>query len=419
MQRVHELRALSDMPAAAIERPPYERTEALRVSFFGHDIGDSAIRKRISALRAEGAQVTSYTFQRNPKPGQSSADENWENVALGETVDGRYLRRLWRLAAALGRIFAHRSQLREADIIYARNIDMLLLAMIGRWAAGARAKVVYEVLDVRPIFTGAGMISRLFRWAERRLLARSDMLVVSSPDFVEHYFEPVQRYAGPWHLLENKLLPSAMAPVADTNVQSARNTPPWRIGWFGILRCRRSFEVLCRLAATFPDTVQIVIRGAPTDAYVSQTDIDDAVARHSNIEFHGRYRHPDDLAAMYADVHFAWAIDYLEAGANSEWLLANRIYEGGLFGAVAIARSETATGRFIERNRLGFSLPEPVEQSAAALLRVMTPTAWTAAHADVVASPRQLFIDFEDTKALLDRLSTCESRAAEWAANDA
>ena len=37
------------------------------------------------------------------------------------------------------------------------------------------------------------------------------------------------------------------------------------------------------------------------------------------------------------DVHFTWAIDFYEAGANSDWLLPNRLYEGGAHGAVPIA----------------------------------------------------------------------------------
>src|SRR5690606_10441994 len=94
---------------------------------------------------------------------------------------------------------------READFFYARNIDMCALALAGRSIAGSRAPLVYEVLDVQRIFLGERIVSRLFRWAERRLLRQCDLLVISSPGFDRHYFRSVQGYRGRLFLLENKI----------------------------------------------------------------------------------------------------------------------------------------------------------------------------------------------------------------------
>src|SRR3546814_8211050 len=81
---------------------------------------------------------------------------------------------------------------------------MCALALAGKRLSGARAPLIYEVLDVQRVFLGSGPVSRLFRWAERQLLKRSDLLVVSSPGFDRHYFRSVQGYRGRLFLLENR-----------------------------------------------------------------------------------------------------------------------------------------------------------------------------------------------------------------------
>ena len=46
---------------------------------------------------------------------------------------------------------------------------------------------------------------RFYAGVERRVLARCDLLVISSPGFMKHYFKPMQKYAGNCFLVENKL----------------------------------------------------------------------------------------------------------------------------------------------------------------------------------------------------------------------
>ena len=54
--------------------------------------------------------------------------------------------------------------------------------------------------------------------------------------------------------------------------------------------------------------------------------------RTDNIVYGGPYRNPDDLEEIYRPIHFICAVDYLDEGTNSDWLLPNRIYEGGRLG---------------------------------------------------------------------------------------
>lgn len=330
------------------------------------------------------------------------APPTWRNVDLGETLNRNYLHRLPKLVQGILRAVHHRNELAETNIFYARNIDMLFVAATTRWLIGSKALLAYEVLDIQRAFVGSKWNTRLFRWLERRLLRMSYMLVVSSPDFITEYFLPKQSYGGRWYLLENKILPGKM-PARPRRPNSVPSEPPWVIGWFGALRCARSLEVLVAIADTLGDGVHIHMRGRPSERDLPLGWLEN-VSRRPNITYFGSYVSPDDLPEIYSMVHFSWSIDYLDAGTNSDWLLPNRVYEGGLCGAIALTRQATATGRFVERTGLGVALPEPLERSVVQYLKNLDPESFRRAHRLVMKAPRSLFIDDEDTAKLLGLL---------------
>jgi hypothetical protein len=171
---------------------------------------------------------------------------------------------------------------------------------------------------------------------------------------VKNYFHKMSRVNLPVRLVENKLY----APAGINRTERAPG-PPWRIGWFGAIRCRDSLDNLCELARQNPGRIEIMIRGRP--AYNQFDDFfDRIVAKTPGVSFLGAYKNPEDLAAIYSDVHFTWAIDRFEAGQNSAWLLPNRIYEGGAYASVPIAEKTVETGRFLDRLQIGVTLDDPL-----------------------------------------------------------
>lgn len=120
--------------------------------------------------------------------------------------------------------------------------------------------------------------------------------------------------------------------------------------------------------------------------------------------FGGRYASPEDLPEIYGRVHFSWAIDYLDAGTNSDWLLPNRVYEGGLFGSLAFARRHTATARKVERDSLGWVFDEPLERSVTDFLNRLDVGTYERARDAVAGMRRSLFVDEGDTRDLLEHL---------------
>lgn len=368
------------------------------VAFFGHDWQESTVIKRSRAFTGLGLKVTGFCFRRNKFA--RDFQPFWQNVHLGTTQDRAYLRRLLALLQALPRVLRHRNVLREADFIYARNIDMAALALAAKRLSGARAPLVYEVLDVQRVFLGNGMISRLFRWAERLALRHADLLVISSPGFDTHYFRRVQGYGGRMFLLENKISFAQAAAVPRPRPESphAPADDRWVIGWFGTLRCPKSLDMLCRIADALPDRVEIYLRGVPTETGLEA--FERAIAGRPNMIYDGEYRNPDDLAALYGRVHLTWAFDFLDAGANSDWLLPNRLYEGGYFGSVALASRHTQTGAKVRELGLGHTFEPPEVDNIVAFLRRYSVQQYQARRTHILSLPLERFCDLHDTRDL-------------------
>ncbi|WP_072393078.1 glycosyltransferase [Hyphomicrobium sp. CS1GBMeth3] len=396
--------AVRQIPASEPTPETRQQTAVKTIAFFAHDSGESVVIKRAKAFQASGASVTGFMFHRVRDKARPTPV--WHNISLGDTVDRNYLARLPKLCAGLWKVLRHRRELAACDVIYARNFDMMAIATAAKWLTRSRARLVYEVLDIQRAFVGTGAVSAVFRWCERRLLAACDMLVVSSPMFMTRYFEPQQGYTGAWYLLENKVTASQLTESQKSVPDTAPAPgPPWIIGWFGTLRCTRSLDILGRLAAIYPDKVAVQIRGTLSEEDISRDVMQAATAGRANFRYFGPYESPRDLPEIYSQIHFTWAIDFLDANSNSDWLLPNRLYEGGLFNAVPIARAGTATGDKVVRDGLGVTLAEPIDEALAAWLLGMDAEQFDALHDAARRAPRSLFIDETDTASLLEAVA--------------
>lgn len=372
------------------------------------DCTDSAVQKRVRGLMDEGAKLMSFSFRRNRYNVGFVPD--WPNIELGVTTEKRLFGRLVVLVHAMSLIFRHRRVWRDADVLYARNLDLALLALIGKVLTRCRAAFVYEVLDIHPAMTLSGIRAAVLRWLERRVLASSELLVVSSPAFLRHYFDNVQHYRGKSFLLENKWYDkqiSVLPRKLSCDVNEAE--PQWTIGWFGNIRCPKSLDILTELADAMPRHVRIYIRGCAS--LLGESKLMDVIDRRENMVFEGEYCAPDELERIYSDVHFNWCVD-LCGGENSRWLLPNRIYEGGYFGVPAIAVAGHETGRIVKERNLGITLDEPLGEQLRQRLTSMTAKEYQRLRNRVESLPNTLFVDKGDLGRLLATVTGRGNRVA-------
>jgi succinoglycan biosynthesis protein ExoL len=356
------------------------------VGFFATDIAEASQIRRIQSIRSLGHEVVSVSFRRDNMNKEFRPD--WPDVPLGTTRNNRFPRRIAGVAGGLSRAFRRRAELGEAEVWIARNLDMLALAWALRLVTGRReVRLVYECLDIHSLMTRPGAAGAAIRLAERALLARTALLVVSSPAFVSHYFEPVQGYRGPVSLLENKLWLGPGAPARPGG--PPRREGPLVLGWVGSLRCPKSLGILCETADRLGDGIRIAFHGN-VHAH-ALPDFEREVARRPNIVWHGAYSYPGDLEPIYRSCDLVWAQDLWQAGGNSDWLLPNRIYEAGYFGCPSIALDGTETGRRVAADGLGFTVASPTADALCGLIEGLDRSAVRAASARLLAMPGTAF----------------------------
>jgi succinoglycan biosynthesis protein ExoL len=362
------------------------------VGYFGFDLADRVVQKRIAQWRHAGFKVLSFAFVRTPV---KSGEEEFTD--LGVTMALSRWRRLPSLLRAMLRLSRHRRRLAGLELFIARNLDLLLLAIFARWIAGTSAPIVYEVLDVNFSCLDGGWQGRVIRALERWSIRRIELLLVSSPRYVTHYYRPVLGYGGSWLLFENKL-PRYLRATRPLPASPGAAVPgrPWRIGWFGYLDDWRSWAALRDLAAAMPERAAIRIHGRANADF----DHDRFMAELRslpNVSYGGPYKSPDDLAVLYASVDMVWSADCTSPVGNPQWLLTNGLYEAGFFGKpILVFAGNRAMCEAVRERNCGWCLEAPLAEGLQQFIRGLSFQDYRQKCAAIATMPEQAFVESDE-----------------------
>jgi succinoglycan biosynthesis protein ExoL len=391
-----------------------QKNSGKTIVFFEPDLTETTTIARVKEFVDSGFDPVVFGFRRARYNKNYTAP--WPAIELGRTQDARYWNRIKALFGALPAIIKNRCHVASNAIFLARNLDQLLLALFARLAFNSSAVLAYEVVDIQPAFTRRGVRGTVIRWMERRCIKHVDLLIVSSPAFIHHYFATTQRYRGEWVLVENKLRESTLAASYGLQQRSGmsrslRAERRWVIGYFGLIRGQATIELIVRLAKALPDTIEVHFRGVLTT--VDHPWFHKVVAETENIRYDGAYTNPDDLPALYGGVDLAWAIDLEDTKYNSRWLLPCRFYEAGFFGVPCLAVRSFEVGRLIDCLGVGWTFDAPLEPSLIRFFKSLNSAAYEQKHRRLLASPVSAFVAGEEDRLLcqtLERLARLDPK---------
>ena len=316
------------------------------IAYFVHHAEDPAYRRRIAMFNAGQAQVLTLGFTREQPDLQDIQGARF--IRLGATQAENNQQRIAAVLTALLRTAKWVPQMAHADVIIARNLECLALAVLASKWCRPDTPIHYEVLDIHRLVLREDLVGKLLRKLEAALMRRCQHLILSSPAFESQYFA---RFHGSYPkvvIVENKVFP---APSSRPHRSAATADRPLRIGWYGVLRCRKSLLMLKQLAADPALNIEVHLRGKVASTVIP--DFEEIIAGSANIYMHGPYANPADLQRIYTEVDIAWAIDFYEEGQNSLWLLPNRLYESCLYGCVPLAMAGTQTANWLKGRQLG------------------------------------------------------------------
>lgn len=346
------------MGTGAIAKPCWLKPMTDRqLVYFCYDLDEFSQRRRCHQFLRYGARLETVSMRR------ANGDQRpiyWPNIHLFTTPYRALALRLIFTALAIIKLVPQAPRLARAERFICRNADMLIIAVtmraLGQWINGwrqhprmSRPILVYECLDIHPIFTRDDLIGRMTRALERWLIAQCDAIIVSSTDFAGKYFRDRQQVDRPIYLVENKFDPAGYEihiPVR------ALNGPKTRIGLVGTIRCAPSLHLLAKLAHDYANQFEIHIFGQRHDHAIG-TIWAHEIADNPAITYHGPYHYPEDLAAIYGALDYVWAQDMWQQDHNSRWLLPNRLYEAGFFECPMIAVAGTKTAERLAKMGIG------------------------------------------------------------------
>ena len=401
-----EARGATDIRVVADDMTRDDGVAAARVAqnaalaFFCPDVTDASTLKRVQQFMDFGYRVTVFGFRRERY--NTDYQPPWPNVPLGFTTDARYWHRLSALLHAIPALFANRRTLARASTFYARNIDQLVLALLGRLIAFSRAPIAYEVLDIPPVLMRRGLLPTFLRAIERLCLRRISLLVLSSPGFHRNYFSAVQKYAGPWFLLENKLYPapSHSRPAA---IKPGVGRRPWVVGYFGLIRGGGTVDLVARVARRLEG--RVVFRFGGVFTTVEQAKFETVLRRCPNVVYSGPYLPQQDLERLYRGVDFAWALDLEHTDHNSRWLMPCRFYEAGYYGVPCLAVHRFEVGNVIEKHHIGWTFDAPLEESLVRFFERLTEKDYELIRTRLAGVPSGMFVAHEDIAQLWEKLA--------------
>jgi hypothetical protein len=361
----------------------------LKILLLAQDLCDAAIWRRVAMLCAGGAKVTVAGFRRTPQPVLKVG--GCRTVDFGQTFNGNFCQRIGAVFPKVMSLRRYKTLFTDADLIIARNLDMLAIGARGRSLCAKPLPVlIYECLDIHRILLGSGPVGMVLRWLERQLSRQAAGILTSSPAFVSHYFQTIAHLKTPIRLVENKVLDIKNQMTPRQMPPAPKPGPPWKIGYFGKIRCSRSLRLLIELAQQSRGKLEVIIRGKLGEHLLGE--FDQRIRDLPGIRFLGPYKNPQDLEDIYRNVHFSWAIDLLDEGLNSSWLLPNRIYEGGLYGAVPIALSSVQTGRYLESLGVGAILDDPLGPELRDFFATLTPEKYCGLKDAILSLPRATWV---------------------------
>jgi len=307
-------------------------------------VSQARYHKRISALTEIGVKPNILAFERDYYKGKVFPDGY---ICLGEIQHGKYQKRFFPFVKAFCKI---RHAAKHAEVIYTFGLDVLLLGWLSKFCLRRNIKIVYEVGDIREILLGEYFYSRLFRLIERVMLKRIDLLVATSEAYVTGYYVGIQGLHNiKYHVIENKLdidrIPN------NVQVHKFNKDNVIRIGYFGIIRCRRSWEILKKAVSLSNGRIRLYVRGIP----MGIENFEQEAEATPYVTYNGSYVYPDDLVDMYRQIDVSWIAHY-HGKSNLLWSRVNRFYEACFFNKPMLAQYGTEDAKVVSELEIGLCL---------------------------------------------------------------
>lgn len=279
-----------------------------RILFILPATGQPRYAKRIDSLKKLGFFVEALSFKREYHKGRTP---NCNITFLSTIKSENYFSRIFVLLKDLPKI---RKKSHEFDLVYAFGADMGYLSILSCF--NFNKPIICEIADIMPIQQEKYFLSYIIRFLDKFLLSKAKLFVFTSKHYAQ-YFREYLKFEPNFITLENKI-DSMPSKLFNKNLKDNSIT----IGYFGLIRCMKSINVLNDLAEKYPNKFKVLVAG-----FFDHTVSFDNLSK--NVIYFGQYKSPQDLSKIYNQVDIVWNVHY--EFKYTKWAISNRFYESLYF----------------------------------------------------------------------------------------
>lgn len=280
-------------------------------------------------------KVERHAYLRDYYP---SGYEHLSKGIIGQLGNGIYNNRILTYLKAIN--YFRKLEKSKITLFYIFGLDNLFCFYIGCIISLSKFNVIYEIDDVRDIVSQNNIVSKLLFTIECFLIKKSKLIITTSEAFLEDFYFKKGCFRLPFKLMENKVhLDNSYAKdLLETEKKECDNSKI-KLGFFGLIRCPRSIEILLQLVRKF-NNIDVIMRG-----YIMPNckHLEVEIENTNGINYYGTYVSPNDLNNIYSEIDISW-ICYpfgFEGQNNWKWARTNRFYEAGFFKKPMIAAAGT------------------------------------------------------------------------------
>lgn len=302
--------------------------------------------KRVNEFVERGYDVAAYAFSRGTEMRNTPA---FDLHVIGEfSNDSSYASRLRQMYRAISLVVkAHKA---DRDVCY--YLFGLDIAMMFRLLS--RAPYVFEESDLMHTYMGNALMRGTMERIDKQVIRHSLLTVFTSEGFARfHYGDD---YPANVCFILNRLTPAVQSLPAVA--RQPLDMGHLRFAFVGGAR----FESVARFA-------EAVAKNFPQHEFhffghvvVTYQALYDALRQYPNVFFHGAFRNPDDLPAIYAQTDIVLST-YDVKYDNVRYAEPNKLYEAAYFEVPIVVSSGTFLAERVQALGIGYDV-DPLDETA-------------------------------------------------------
>ncbi|EKU91209.1 glycosyltransferase [Bacteroides oleiciplenus] len=304
----------------------------MKINFILSSLNDSHFLKRVQEFIDHGYDVKVFGFRRKGLP---SPNVLFPMQELGEIACGNYLGRLVLFRRTIKQI----AEKRLEGLFFYSSLDIALFA-----TRYIKSPYIYEVCDLTELRIPNLLVRNWLLIQNKRVIKHSLQTIITSEGYID-FFKSIK--GDKFSLIPNKV--SAYCPQSLPR-ERRFDKHKINIGFVGVIRFQTIYNFI-KIAAGKTNIIMHLF-GFYAEGDLASEDMKKIVEINDNVIFHGPFKNPETLPAIYKQLDIVLCAYPPTPGII--YAEPNKLYEAIYFRCPIIVSKGTFLGRKVAQLNVGY-----------------------------------------------------------------